>query len=37
MISELEPGRFVNVDIDKLYVDYEKAKEFVEYLEKVLK
>ena len=37
LIAELEPGKVVEVGIDKLYEYEKKAKEFIEYLEKVLK
>lgn len=37
MIAELGVGNFVEVDIDKLYEDYNTMKEFVEYLEGALK
>lgn len=37
LIAELGPGRTANVDIDKLSEYEKRAKEFVEYLEEVLK
>ena len=37
MIAELEHGKTINVDIDILHEYEEKAKKFVEYLERVLK
>jgi len=37
MIAELEPGKIVEVDIDKLHEYEKKAKEILEYLEGMMK